>query len=88
MENDSYLTFGGLPDFLVQQDLNFLCHRTSGDFHWQLKEHKIRVGDVEIDSYAEMPLMLTDTGTTLTFLTGGIFDQVIKAICAGKECFN
>ena len=73
LQQESYLTFGGLPEFLANQDLDFVCHRIAGDFHWQLKMLGMKVGDTEIDASAHK-LMLTDTGTTLTYLAGSTYD--------------
>ena len=43
-DQDSYLTFGGLPIFMQndaekeEEELkDFVCHRISGSFHWELK---------------------------------------------------
>ena len=35
---------------------------------------------------AKSNLMLTDTGTTLTYLVGDDYDRVIEALCEGREC--
>lgn len=85
-EQASYLTFGGLPDF-ANDTTDMVCHRISGSFHWQLKLFGIRVGDKEFDSVSA-PLMLTDTGTTLTYLPAADFDALLEMICEGHECIN
>ena len=63
-DQDSYLTFGGVPSFISNLD-NFVCHRVAGSFHWQLKLLGIRVGNRLIEPI-HVSLMLTDSGTTLT----------------------
>ena len=87
MQQDSYLTFGGLPNFLKEQKLEWICHRIAGDFHWQIKLMNISYGEKEIDINGSA-LMLTDTGTTLTYLLDKTFDQVVSQICKNKVCFT
>lgn len=48
----------------------------------------MKVGDAEIGSYRDMPLLLTDTGTTLTHFVGETYDRVIEAICHKRNCFT
>ena len=36
-DQDSYFTFGGLPEFMQTDEDDFVCHRISGSFHWELK---------------------------------------------------
>lgn len=48
----------------------------------------MKVGDTDIDSYDEMPLMLTDTGTTLTYLVGETYDRAMEIICRDKNCYT
>ena len=84
---DSYLTIGGVPGFVKDVD-DVVCHRIAGSFHWQLKLMGIRVGDDREIKTITVPLMLTDTGTTLTYLPQKNYDDLIAVLCENQECIN
>ena len=48
----------------------------------------IRVGDDREIKTITVPLMLTDTGTTLTYLPQKNYDDLIAVICENQECLN
>ena len=69
------------------QDLSGLvCHRIAGSFHWQLKLLGMRLGaDRKLD-LAGVDLMLTDSGTTLTYLPESTYFELVSELCRGKRC--
>lgn len=83
---DSYLTFGGLPTFLAHASNEFICHRVAGSFHWEMKLLGIKVGEEGIVDDLETPLMLTDTGTTLTYLPSADYEKFMQMICSDLDC--
>lgn len=83
-DQDSYLTFGGLPEFVTDLD-DLVCHRVSGSFLWELKLHSVAVDEHEIRVH-DTPLMLMDTGTTLTYLPEADWQRLIDQICQGLAC--
>jgi hypothetical protein len=74
---NGWIGFGGLPDSEKADD--FVSHRIAGSFHWQLKMNKVAIGSTEIQT--EVPLGLTDTGTTISYFTPGDYHKVMNAIC-------
>ena len=85
---DSYLTFGGVPEFVEALDNDFVCHRISGSFHWQLKVPSMEFDGEEFAFEKTPTLMLTDTGTTMTYLPYKGYEWLIKKICEDVECVN
>lgn len=82
-ENDpsegSWLTFGGLNSELKPDDKDWIAHRIAGSFHWQTKLNSIKYNDIEIRP--EFPMILTDTGTTITYLRSKEFDELLPLVC-------
>ena len=74
---DSYLTFGGVPEFVEALDNDFVCHRISGSFHWQIKVHRMEFAGEEFAFETTPTLMLTDTGTTMTYLPAKVFEWLV-----------
>ncbi len=56
--------FGGLPDTLLPS--SFVSHRVSGSFHWQVKLNRISYNGIPY--IPKVRLILTDTGTTVSYL--------------------
>jgi hypothetical protein len=78
VSSPSYLTFGGLPEFITDMS-DAVSHRISGSFHWQIDMNGLRVGDNDID--LDINLMLVDTGTSYTYLPTSMYIEVITQIC-------
>ena len=54
----------------------FVCHRVAGSFHWELKLLGLKVGTKELDTH-ETPLMLMDTGTSISYLPKRDYDRLL-----------
>ena len=58
----------------------------AASFHWQISLTAIRMNDDGEELDLETTIMLTDTGTSLTYLVDEDFDKVIAALCKDKLC--
>ena len=85
-EQESSLTFGGVPDYVSSRLNSAVSHRVAGDNHWSLKLLDIRVADKSINLKAQFAL--TDTGTSLIYLDSIDYRNLIEAICADLNCFE
>lgn len=86
-EQQSVITFGGIPDFVDIDSLDkAVSHRVAGDDHWMLKLNDIKVGNSSIKPKANFAL--TDTASTLLYLDPDDFFELIEKVCLGLDCFE
>lgn len=86
-EQQSVITFGGIPDFVDMDSLNkAVSHRVAGDDHWMLKLNDIKVGNSSIKP--KVHLALTDTASTLLYLDPDDYFDLIAKVCEGLDCFE
>ena len=77
-----------MPDYIDIKLLNrAVSHRVAGEDHWSLKLLDMRVGSYSIHPQARFAL--TDTGTSLIYLDGGDYHNLIEGICQDQlGCFE
>jgi len=81
---ESYLTFGGIPNFVSSLD-QAVSHRVATNDHWTLKMMDLKVGRKSINPVVNFAL--TDTGTSLIYLDQKDYKALIGAICDRLDCY-
>ena len=75
----SWLALGGLPDNVSAEKGDWISHRIAGSFHWQAKLNAIEYAGEKIRP--SCPLVLTDTGTTVSYFVPEDFNRLIAKVC-------
>lgn len=78
-ETESWITFGGLNEKWSPTDSQWVSMRIAGSFHWQAKFNALEFKGIRM--VPEVPLLLTDTGTSITYLLPHDFDRLMPHLC-------
>ena len=59
----------------------------AGSFHWELKLLGLKVGTKELETH-ETPLILMDTGTSISYLPTRDYNRFLAEVCEDIDCYQ